>query len=161
MKKLEILMVLIAIGGVALFQVGNVCTAEDVLKDMTIQVPSHEYREVCAIGDLYVHIEDITRYNSHGVVIHEGVIHKYKISVHSWGSDEDQYMPIDLLILDRMAYRKFQKGENFGYWGQMGMINGTYYFNYSGRYSNPPCHVILQNRSEQPLHVHIGVVPVE
>ena len=107
MRKINfgILIILIAIGGVALSQVGNVCTAENVIQDTTIEVPAHEYREVCAIGRLYTS-QIVDQYPAgYGPV--------YKVSVEAWDSDEDQYKPIDLLILDSVAYKKFQKGEKF------------------------------------------------
>ena len=160
--KFGILIILMAIGGVALFQVGNVCAAEDVLEDVTIQVPSHKYRDVCSIGPIVLDYEKMMR----GYM---DVFPVYKQKT-AWDPNEDQYMqykPIDLLILDSINYKKFERGEKFEHWGQLGIINGTYYFHYPNIggvrdiSSPPPYTVIIGNSSEQPLYAHIRIVRVK
>ena len=169
--KFGILIILMAIGGVALFQVGNVCTAEDIIPDtntenvvldMTIQVPAHGYRAVYTIQR--------PSHESYS----RGYRPVYKISVKAWNPNEDRntpdrYKPIDLLISDEKISGNLLREEVGEGHGVQGMINGTYYFSPPCRETapfpynrmivpKPPYHVILINRSGYPLCAHIRII---
>lgn len=152
--KLVFLIFLTLIGGLVLIQSENVCTAENVVQDVTLQVPAYEYREICAIANWQPSPDEFKR----------GYHPVYKISVNAWDPDDGKAKPIDLLILDAWNYGFFKEGKKYQYWGQTDMINGIYYFTlpgYDAAVSVGPYTVILGNRSEQTLYAHIRISQVK
>jgi hypothetical protein len=142
--KFGILIILMVIGGVALFQVENVCAAhENVLTDCEICIPANSYSKIFTIPYQTPFMETIS----------------YKISIRT-----DDY-PLNLLILDQQNYNTYTHGTgSYKCRGQTNIISGSYTLHFSGSYftHHPmseygPLYVLLENPSEDPVNVHAKI----
>ena len=152
MKKIKfgILIILIAIGGIALFQVGNICIASgNVLEDCTIQIPANSFSNIFTIAYQPSPYEILLPPNGGGYQRIGKLLPIYKISI---GTNGD---PLNLLILTHRNYDAYTHGGYYKYWGQANMIGGSYTFHHPG---GGPFYALLENLSEDPVNVHVQII---